>query len=79
VSDLGLPGEDGLSLIRKVRQAGTLVPAIALTAFARSNDRARALEAGFDAHMAKPVEPDDLVSMAVNLVRTASARAIAPR
>jgi PAS domain S-box-containing protein len=66
VSDIGLPGEDGYSLIERIRalphSQGAGVPAIALTAFARSEDRTRALQAGFQAHVVKPVEPAELVA-----------------
>jgi CheY-like chemotaxis protein len=67
VSDIGLPDEDGYSLIRRIRgletdDAGSL-PAIALTAFARSADRTRALRAGFQAHLAKPVDPAELLAV----------------
>ena len=66
ISDIGLPGEDGYSLIARIRGLdggnGASVPAIALTAFARSEDRTRALQAGFQAHLAKPVEPVELVA-----------------
>jgi CheY-like chemotaxis protein len=60
-----LPDVDGYQLIRQVRNeigrhAGT-IPAIALTAYARVEDRARALRAGYQAHLAKPVEPGELL------------------
>jgi len=65
VSDIGMPEEDGYSLIRKVRglpnQEKAGIPAIALTAFARNEDRTRALLEGFNVHMAKPVEPAELL------------------
>jgi signal transduction histidine kinase/ActR/RegA family two-component response regulator len=64
VSDIGMPGEDGYSLIRSIRSLPSKLnslPAIALTAFARNEDRTRALLAGFNVHMAKPVEPSALV------------------
>jgi len=61
LSDLGMPGEDGFALIRRVRARpparGGRVPAVALSAYARSEERARAVLAGFDAHVAKPIEP----------------------
>jgi CheY-like chemotaxis protein len=64
ISDISMPGEDGYSLIRKIRnrppQAGSTVPAIALTAYASPDDQARALSAGFDAHIPKPMDPFDL-------------------
>lgn len=66
VSDVGMPDEDGLSFIRRVRQlAGPArtVPAMALTAYARTEDRAHALRAGFNMHLSKPVEPTELVSV----------------
>ena len=72
VCDIGMPGEDGYTLIRKVRaltaDRGGNVPAVALTAYANSEDRARALEAGFQTHVAKPVDPGELVAVVANLV-----------
>jgi signal transduction histidine kinase/CheY-like chemotaxis protein len=71
VSDVGMPGEDGYALIRAVRAlpagAGGLTPAIALTAYARPEDRTRALVAGFTSYVAKPVEPQELLSVLANL------------
>lgn len=71
VSDIGMPDEDGFSLIKRIRQLpdeeGGNVPAIALTAYARAEDRVQALRAGFQMHIAKPVEPDELVVAAANL------------
>ena len=65
VSDIGLPDEDGYSLIRQVRAreaaGGKGIPAIALTGYGRPDDRARLLAAGFQTHLRKPVEPDELV------------------
>ena len=64
VSDIGMPGEDGYEFIRKVRrwqaEQGGRTPAAALTAFARAEDRTRALRAGYQTHVAKPVEPTEL-------------------
>lgn len=61
VSDIGMPGMDGFELMQRVRRlalpGGARLPAVALTAFARAEDRERALAAGFDEHIAKPVEP----------------------
>jgi PAS domain S-box-containing protein len=72
VSDLGMPGMDGFELLAHVRElgsaAGADVPAVALTAFARSEDRLRALEAGFAAHISKPVEPSQLIATVANMV-----------
>ena len=66
VSDIGMPDVDGYELLRRVRKlgsgAGGAVPAIALTAFARSDDRVRALRAGFSVHVAKPMEPMELLA-----------------
>ena len=65
VSDIGMPGEDGYALIQKIRlldsARGGGLPAIALTAYARPDDRAKALGAGYQSHLPKPVEPADLV------------------
>jgi signal transduction histidine kinase len=73
VSDLGMPSEDGIELIRKVRtlepECGGRIPAIALTAYARSEDRAQALAAGYEMHMPKPVEPGQLSDALDQLVR----------
>ena len=73
VCDLGMPGEDGYSLIRKLRaleesQESTL-PAIALTAYARWEDRTRAIRSGFQNHLAKPVEPAELLAVVSGLAR----------
>ncbi len=69
--DIAMPGEDGYSLIRKVRalspEQGGNVRAAALTAFARAEDRSRALLAGFHMHIAKPVEPNDLAMIVAGL------------
>ena len=66
------PGEDGYDLIRKVRalapDAYGRVPDVALTAFARSEDRQRALMAGYQLHVAKPVEPSELLTVCASLV-----------
>jgi CheY-like chemotaxis protein len=62
VSDIGLPDEDGLSLMRRIRQSKGFsnLPAVALTAYASQRDVVQALAAGFHAHLAKPVEPNEL-------------------
>lgn len=71
VSDIGMPGRDGYDLIRHIRtlstESGGHVPALALTAFARSDDRRRAIGAGFHMHLAKPVEPAELVTVVSSL------------
>lgn len=73
VSDIGMPGEDGYELIRRVRnfsdEEGGQVPAVALTAFARSDDRRRVINAGFHMHLAKPVEPAELVTVVASLAK----------
>jgi signal transduction histidine kinase/ActR/RegA family two-component response regulator len=73
ISDIEMPGEDGYSLIRKIRkiesEQGGWMPAIALTAHARAEDRVRALAAGFQSHVAKPVEPAELVATISSLTR----------
>ena len=65
ISDLAMPGEDGYAFVRKVRSAcvdGTkAIPIVAMTAYARAEDRRRVLDAGFDRHVAKPIEPEELV------------------
>src|SRR5947209_856876 len=70
--DIGMPGEDGYQLIRRVRALesarGLATPAIALTAYAGDADRALALDAGFQLHVPKPVDPADLVSIIAGLV-----------
>jgi signal transduction histidine kinase/ActR/RegA family two-component response regulator len=67
ISDIGMPGEDGYALIRKVRQlsdgTGGRTPAVALTAYARAEDRTRALLAGFQSHVAKPVDTAELFAV----------------
>jgi hypothetical protein len=71
ISDLGMPEEDGYSLIKKVRaltpDRGAQIPAAALTAYARVEDRMRVLRAGFQIHLPKPVEPAELVAVVANL------------
>jgi signal transduction histidine kinase len=71
VSDIGMPGEDGYSLLAAVRRLeaedGPRVPAIALTAFARAEDRRKALLAGFQLHISKPIEPTELTAAIASL------------
>jgi signal transduction histidine kinase/ActR/RegA family two-component response regulator len=73
VSDLAMPDEDGYSFITKVRaidaERGTQTPAVALTAYVRVSDRARALSAGFDMFVPKPVEQNELVTAILNLAK----------
>lgn len=80
LSDIGMPGEDGYEFIRQVRtlpyESGGSTPAAALTAFARPEDRTRALLAGYHAHLSKPVEPMELAALVARLaVRPVSPRA----
>lgn len=71
ISDIGMAGENGYDLIGKIRRlspnAGGHIPAIAVTAYARPADRRRALLAGFQTHLSKPVEPDDLLAVILSL------------
>jgi PAS domain S-box-containing protein len=73
ISDIGMPEKDGYDLIRRVRELpagnGGKVPAIALTAYARAEDRMQALRAGYQMHVPKPVELAELVAVAASLVR----------
>ena len=66
VSDIGMPSKDGYQFIREVRalpeSEGGKTPAIALTAYARSEDRTRAMMAGFQIHISKPIEPTELAA-----------------
>jgi CheY-like chemotaxis protein len=73
LSDIGMPGEDGYALIRKLRALphAAHIPAAALTAYARAEDRRKALDAGFMMHIPKPVEPAELVSVIASLTRFA--------
>jgi CheY-like chemotaxis protein len=67
-----MPFEDGYELMRKIRarepERGGLIPALALTAYARAEDAQRALEAGYQAHVPKPVEPAELATAVANIV-----------
>jgi hypothetical protein len=71
LSDIGMPDEDGYALIRRVRQLpaheGGQIPAAALTAFARTEDRSRTLSSGFQMHLSKPVEPSALLAAVASL------------
>ena len=73
ICDIGMPREDGYSFIRRMRSveqtAGRLTPAIALTAYARSEDRLKTLSAGFQIHLSKPVNPLELVSIVAGLAK----------
>ncbi|GAB1544625.1 hypothetical protein NUACC21_73010 [Scytonema sp. NUACC21] len=71
ISDIGMPVEDGYALIRRIRaltpEQGGQIPAAALTAYAREEDRIQALKAGFQTHLAKPIEPMQLITAIANL------------
>jgi CheY-like chemotaxis protein len=73
ISDIGMPIQDGYALIEQIRRLpnldGGATPAIALTAFTRSEDRTRALKAGFQAHVPKPVELDELLAVIGSVTR----------
>jgi PAS domain S-box-containing protein len=75
ISDVGMPGTDGYELIGRIRtmtgSRGVHLPAIALTAYSREEDRRRALDAGFTAYASKPIEPDELVQTVFGLLSTA--------
>lgn len=75
VSDLGMPGEDGFALISQIRalapEQGSGIPAAALTAYVREEDRLQALAAGYQAHIPKPVDPTALVAAVAGLAKRA--------
>jgi two-component system, chemotaxis family, CheB/CheR fusion protein len=76
LSDISMPGEDGYSLIRQVRalgvDAGGQIPAAALTAYVRSEDQQKAIASGFQMHLAKPIESDQLTFVVANLAAGSS-------
>jgi PAS domain S-box-containing protein len=80
VSDIGMPGMDGYALISKIRQLpverGGRIPAVALTAYAGVEDRMRALSAGYQIHIPKPVEPAELTTVVANLAERYAASPI---
>lgn len=74
VSDVGMPGENGYAMIARIRALGgaaATLPAIALTAYARAEDRVAALRAGFQMHVPKPVEPAELITTVATLTARA--------
>jgi signal transduction histidine kinase/ActR/RegA family two-component response regulator len=78
VSDIGMPGEDGFTLISRIRslppEEGGRIPTIALTAYATKEDRRRSLAAGFAKHLAKPVEPSELIDAVAHLAKAVGRR-----
>jgi PAS domain S-box-containing protein len=78
LSDIGMPGEDGYALIRKFRALprAANIPAAALTAYARAEDRRKALDAGYMMHIPKPVEPAELIAVIANLTRFAPRKSV---
>jgi PAS domain S-box-containing protein len=82
VSDISMPGEDGYTLLRKIRNLPDAeranIPAIALTAFSRLDDRSRAFEAGFQTHIVKPVDANELCAAVANLARRGRPAGITP-
>jgi CheY-like chemotaxis protein len=71
ISDIAMPGQDGYTLIRNIRarrmEEGGEVVAVALTAYGRSEDRMKALSAGYHVHVGKPIEPGDLVNVVASV------------
>ncbi|MET0385847.1 MAG: ATP-binding protein [Polyangiales bacterium] len=80
ISDIGMPDMDGYALIRRVRtltpERGGRMPAVALTAYARAEDRTKALRAGFTMHLAKPIEPSELLAVVAVVVSQVGVRAL---
>ncbi|MDB4988137.1 MAG: sensor hybrid histidine kinase [Myxococcaceae bacterium] len=77
ISDIGMPHQDGYALVRQLRtlstESGGSVPAIALTAYARAEDRVKALRAGYQMHLVKPIDPTELLLVVASLLRRPSA------
>jgi CheY-like chemotaxis protein len=67
VADIGLPGQDGYAVLARIREMFPEIPAVALTAYARTTDRDRILGAGFQHHVSKPVDPEQLLRLIVSL------------
>ena len=79
ISDIGMPGEDGYAFARRLRtfprERGGVTPIVALTAYASARDRRQAIEAGYDYHLPKPVDTEELIRVLDRLAREPSARA----
>jgi hypothetical protein len=72
VADIGLPDQDGFTLMRKIRsmeRKGARMPAIAVTAYASLNDRQQAIDAGYDDHVGKPIEPDRVAAVLATVIQ----------
>jgi CheY-like chemotaxis protein len=71
ISDIAMPGQDGYELIRQVRshepERGGKIPAVAITAYVAAEDRVRALAAGFQMYVAKPVDPEELIAVVASV------------
>jgi CheY-like chemotaxis protein len=67
VSDIGMPQKDGYEFIRDVRKQGLMTPAVAISAYARAEDRIRSAQTGYQTHLAKPVEPAELLAVIASL------------
>ena len=78
ISDIGMPGRDGYDLAREMRSRGILIPAVALTAFARAEDRAKALRSGYQAHVTKPVNAVELLTTVAALSRKVRETSVEP-
>jgi PAS domain S-box-containing protein len=80
VADIGMPGEDGYSMMRKIRNSSSeqtrLTPAIALTAYAGDGNRQRALDAGYQKHISKPAEPEELVLAIAGVARLSQSTSV---
>jgi CheY-like chemotaxis protein len=78
LSDIGMPGQDGYSLIRRVRalpaSQGGAIPAVAITAYASSRDQHAVRAAGYQAHVSKPVEPEDVARLVASLAHAPQGR-----
>jgi DNA-binding response OmpR family regulator len=72
LSDIEMPGEDGMALIRRLRNDGSRLPVVAVTAYGSTDDRVHALAAGFDAYLAKPVDAEELLAVVQRLVARAA-------
>jgi CheY-like chemotaxis protein len=73
LSDIEMPGEDGMALIQRLRADRSRIPVVAVTAYGLTEDRVRLLAAGFDAHIAKPVDAAELVAVVQRLFTRSSA------